>query len=71
MSSPKKKKKVLTQHDVTQDLVVVHLDMANSNTEAQDLLELELDSGADLRDLVVEIFGVGDGSGELAGCRNI
>jgi hypothetical protein len=45
--------------------------MANSNTEAQDLLELELDGRTDLRDLVVEVLGVGDGSGEFARCGRI
>ena len=64
-------KKILTQHDVTQDLVVVHLDVTDCNTKAQDLLELELDGGTDLRDLVAEILGMGDGSGELAGCGSI
>ena len=31
-----------TQHDVGEDLVVRHLHVANSHTQAEDLLELEL-----------------------------
>lgn len=41
--------------------------MADSNTQTQDLLELELDGGADLSDLVGEVLRVGHGGGELAG----
>lgn len=41
--------------------------MADSNTQAQDLFELELDGGANLGDLVVEVLGVGHGRRELAG----
>lgn len=59
-------KKARTQHDVSKDLVVVHLDMSNGNTQAKDLLELELDRGAHLVDLVGKIFSVGDGGGEFA-----
>ena len=32
-----------TQHDVTKHLVVRHLNMADGNTKAKHLLELELD----------------------------
>jgi hypothetical protein len=39
-------------------LVVGHLDMANRNTEAKHLLQLELDRGPDFYNLVGEIFGM-------------
>ena len=56
-----------TQHDVREDLIVGHLDVANGDTQAENLLELELDRRADLGDLVLEVLGVRDGRGELAG----
>ena len=55
-----------TQHDVSEDLVVGHLDVTNSNTHTQDLLKLELDGGTNFVDLVVQIFRVRDGSWEFA-----
>jgi hypothetical protein len=36
-------KRVHTEHDVGEHLVVCHLDVANGDTEAQNLLQLELD----------------------------
>jgi len=45
-----------TQHDISKDLVIRHLDMANSDTKAQHFLELELDRRAHLRELVVQIL---------------
>ena len=57
-----------TQHDVGKDLVVGHLDVADSDTQAKDLLKLELDRRANLGDLVVEVLRVRDGGGELASC---
>jgi hypothetical protein len=41
--------------------------VANSNTQAENLLELELDRRANLNNLVVEVFGVRDGGREFAG----
>ena len=58
-----------TQHDVAENLVVGHLDVTDGNTQAKDLLELELDGRADLSELVLEVFGVRDGCRELASCR--
>lgn len=55
------------QHDVTDQLILGHVDVADSDTHAENLLELELDGGLDLGDLVGEILRVGDGGGELAG----
>ena len=55
-----------TEHDVSENLVLGHVGMANSDAQAQDLFELELDGRTDLRDLGLEIFTVRDGRGELA-----
>ncbi|KAL2284381.1 hypothetical protein FJTKL_09077 [Diaporthe vaccinii] len=57
------------QHDVADQLLLVHADVANGDTHAEHLLQLELDGGLDLGDLVGKVVGVGDGGGELAGCR--
>ena len=56
-----------TQHDVAEDLVLGHLDVADGDTQAENLLELELDGRADLSDLVAQVLSVRDGGGELAG----
>jgi len=53
------------QHNVGDNLVLVHVNVADSDTHAQDLLELELDGGLDFVDLVGKIFGVGDGGREF------
>jgi hypothetical protein len=58
-----------TQHDVAEDLVVRHLDVADGDAEAEDLLELELDGRTDLDQLVVQVLGVRDRRRELAGCE--
>ena len=42
--------------------------MTNSDTQAKDLLELELDGGTDLSDLVVQVLSVRDGGRELSSC---
>ena len=55
------------QHDVGDELILAHVDVANRNTQAQDLLELELDCALDLSDLGVQVLGVRDGSWEFAG----
>ena len=56
-----------TQHDVAENLVLSHVDVADGDTQAENLLQLELDGRANLDDLVVQVLGVGDGGGELAG----
>jgi len=58
---------VNTEHDVGKDLVLSHVAVSDGNTEAEDLLELELDGRLDLVDLVSEVLSVGDGSRELSG----
>lgn len=54
------------QHDVTDQLVLSHANVANSDTHAENLLQLELDGGLDFVHLVGEVLSVGDGSGELS-----
>ena len=57
-----------TQHDVGENLVLGHLDVADSNTQAENLLKLELDRRLDFDDLVAEVLSVRDRGGELASC---
>jgi hypothetical protein len=56
-----------TQHHVSKHLVIGHLDVANSDPQAKNFFELELDGGTNFGDFVVEVFTVGDRSRELAG----
>ena len=44
----RKGENIRTQHDVAKDLVLGHLNMADGDTQAENLLELELDGGANL-----------------------
>jgi len=48
-------------------MVFSHANIPDSNTQTQHLLELELDSALHIGDLLREILGMGDGSGELSG----
>ena len=57
------------QHDVSNELVLSHLNVSDSDTHAQNLLQLELDGGLDLGDLARQIVVVGDWGWELAGCK--
>jgi hypothetical protein len=59
------------QHDVGDQLVLGHADIANSNTHTQDLLQLELDGALDFVDLGRQIFVVGDGGREFTSCRTL
>ena len=59
---------VRTQHDVAENLVLSHVDVADGDTQAQHFLQLELDGRLDLGDLGGKVFVVGDGGRELAGC---
>merc|ERR1712080_7928 len=54
------------KHNVTSELLLGHVDVADSDTHAQNLLELELDGGLDLGDSAAQVVGVRDGRGELA-----
>lgn len=58
------------QHNVADQFLLGHTDIANGDTHAQNLLQLELDGRLDLVDLASEVVGVGDGCGELASYRN-
>lgn len=55
------------QHDITDQLILGHADIADGDAQTQDLLQLELDGAPDLGHLDVEILGVGDRGGKLAG----
>jgi hypothetical protein len=54
------------QHDVADELILGHANVANGNTHAENLLQLELDGGLDLVHLLLEVLGVGDRGRELA-----
>ena len=43
--------------------------MADGDTQAKDLLQLELDRRTDLSEFVGQVLGVRDGGGELSGLR--
>jgi len=58
-------KVVDSQHDVGDQLILSHANVSDSDTHAQNLLQLELDSRLDFVDLGAEIFVVGDGSREF------
>ena len=58
------------KHDVSDQLILRHVHVADRDTHAQHLLQLELDRGLDFGDFRVEIFRVGDWGWELAGCEN-
>lgn len=62
----KRDQEVDGQHGILHDLVLVHVDVTNGNTEAKDLLELELDGRSDLVDFSAQVFSVGDGGREFA-----
>ena len=56
-----------TQHHVSKHLVIGHLDVANSDAQAKNFFELELDGGTNFSDFVAEAFTVGNRCRELAG----
>lgn len=56
------------QHDVANKLLLGHANVADGDTHAENLLQLELDGGLDLGDLVAQVVGVRDRGRELAGC---
>jgi hypothetical protein len=55
------------QHNIADQLILGHADIAHRDPQTKHLLELELDGALDLGHLDVEVLGVGDGGGELAG----
>lgn len=54
------------QHGVGKQFIIGHLDVTNGDSQTQDLLQLELESRLDFVDLLLQVFGVRDGSGELS-----
>lgn len=64
-------KVVDSQHDVGDQLVLGHANIPDSNTHAQDLLQLELDGRFDFVDLAAQIFVVGDRRREFTSCAAI
>lgn len=58
----KRDEEVDGKHRVGDELVIGHLDVADGDTEAENLLQLELDRRANLGDLVSEVLSVGDGA---------
>lgn len=55
------------EHQVGNDGLLLHGDVADGDTETQDLLKLELDGGLDVGDLGGHVLSVGDGGRELSG----
>jgi hypothetical protein len=64
-------RKVHTKHDVGEHLVVCHLDVANGDTETQNLLQLKLDGRADFVQFARQVLGMRDGGRELASCTQM
>ena len=54
-------------HDVGEELILGHADVTDGDTQAENLLQLELDGGTDLISLLANVIGVGNGGGELSG----
>ena len=52
--------------DVLHQLLLSHVQVAHSNTEAENLLHLELDGSLDIIDLLLHVIRVGDHGGELS-----
>ena len=55
------------EHQVGNNSLLLHVDVADSDTKAENLLKLELNGGLDVGDLGGHVLSVGDGSGELSG----
>lgn len=58
-----------TKHDVSENLILSHLDVTDGNAQAEHLLELELDGRANIVELVRQVLSVRDRRRELAGCK--
>jgi len=52
-------------HNVGKELILSHVDVTDSDTQAKNLLQLELDGGTDLIGLLTNVIGVSDGGREL------
>lgn len=60
-----------SQHDVRDQLILSHLNVSDSDTHAQNLLQLKLDGGLDFDDLGAEVFVVGDWGREFTSYSNV
>lgn len=60
-------KVVNSQHDIADQLIMGHADVSDSDTHAENLLQLELDGGLDFVDLASKIIGVGNRGREFTG----
>lgn len=58
--------KVDRHHGVGGQLILGHGDVANGNTQTQDLLQLEFDGSTDFLHFGLQVVAVADGGGELA-----
>ena len=56
--------------DVLSQLLLSHLNVADGNIQAKNLLHLELDGGLQVEHLRLDVIGVGDQAGELASLKN-
>ncbi len=65
----KRDEKVDGQVDVGEQLSFGHLDVADGNTEAESLLELELHSALDFVELLEDVFVGAEQGGELASLK--
>ena len=63
-------KEVHGEMDVLSQLLLGHLNIANGNIQAENLLHLELDGGLQVEHLRLDVIGVGDQAGELASLKN-
>ena len=63
-------KEVHGEMDVLSQLFLGHLNIANGNIQAENLLHLELDGGLQVEHLRLDVIGVGDQAGELASLKN-
>ena len=57
------------QVNVLDQLLLSHADIADSNTQTQHLLHLELDGGLEVQGLLLQVVTVGDQGGELASLK--
>lgn len=58
-----------SQHDIANELVLVHSHMSNRHTKAKHVLQLKLDSRLDVDNLLVEVISIVDRpSRDVEGC---
>lgn len=68
----KKRDKVVDgKHDVGDQFLLGHANVADGDTQAQNLLKLELDGGLDFGDLGVHVLSVGERSREFTSCDHV